>query len=490
MTASAILAIDQGTTSTRAILFDANARPLHMAQRALPQIYPGHGWVEHDPETIWTDTVATCREVLAQASGAVAAIGITNQRETTVVWNRRTGRPIHNAIVWQDRRTAARCAEMTAAGHSALVAARTGLVIDPYFSASKIAWILDHTDSRAAARNGDLAFGTIDSFLLWRLTEGRVHATDATNAARTGLFNIHKAAWDDDLLALYGIPACMLPQVHDNAADYGATAPGMFDGSITVGAMAGDQQAALVGHACFAPGDLKCTYGTGAFMIANTGAVAVASSNRLLTTIGYRLDGVTTYALEGSIFVTGAAVQWLRDGLGLIRSADETAALAASVADSGGVYVVPALTGLGAPYWDADARGLVCGLDRQTSAAHLVRATLEAVCFQTCDLIEAMRGDGIPGMAGMRVDGGMTGNDWLMQCMADITRLDVERAAMAETTALGVACLAGLQAGLFGSLQDIAQNRRPDRSWQPACPQAQRDALYAGWHGAVRRARS
>jgi len=489
LTAPAILAIDQGTTSTRAILFSRDGQVLHSAARPLPQIYPGHGWVEHDPEVIWADTVATCREVLA-ADPAPAAIGITNQRETAVVWDRRTGRPIHNAIVWQDRRTAARCAELTAAGHEPMVTERSGLVIDPYFSATKVAWLLEHAQAMEAARRGDLAFGTIDSFLLWRLTGGRVHATDATNAARTGLFNIHDGAWDPALLDLYGIPAAMLPEVRDNAADFGTTEPGVVGGAIRIGAMAGDQQAALVGHACFAPGEVKSTYGTGTFMIANTGTVAVPSANRLLTTIGYRLQGVTTYALEGGIFVTGAAVQWLRDGLGLIHTAAESAAVAASVPDSGGVYVVPALTGLGAPYWDAEARGLICGLDRQATAAHLVRATLEAVCFQTCDLIEAMRRDGIPAMPSLRVDGGMTANDWLMGCMADLTGLPVERAAVAETTALGVACLAGLQAGLFGSLADIAQRRTPDRVWQPSGSVERREALQAGWRAAVRRARS
>ena len=489
MASPTILAIDQGTTSTRAILFDVHGTVLRAAALPLPQLYPGHGWVEHDPEAIWAGTVSTCREVLA-GGAAPAAIGITNQRETAVVWDRRTGRAIHNAVVWQDRRTAARCAELVAAGHEPMVTGRSGLVIDPYFSATKIGWILGHAEAMGAARRGDLAFGTVDSFLLWRLTGGRVHATDATNAARTGLFNIHDGAWDPVLLDLHGIPAAMLPEVRDNAADFGTTQPGLIGGATTIGAMAGDQQAALVGHACFAPGDAKCTYGTGAFMIANTGTVPVASTNRLLTTVGYRLAGVTTYALEGSIFVTGAAVQWLRDGLGLIRTAAESADLAASVPDSGGVYAVPALTGLGAPYWDPDARGLICGMDRGATAAHLVRATLEAVCFQTRDLIEAMRRDGIPAIPTLRVDGGMTANDWLMGRLAGLTGLPVERAAVAETTALGVACLAGLQAGLYGSLADIMQRRTPDRVWQPSVPAAQRDSLYAGWQAAVQRARS
>ena len=488
--AAHILAIDQGTTSTRAILFDARLRPVAMAQRALPQVYPAHGWVEHDPEAIWSATVVVCREVLARLAGPVAGIGITNQRETAVIWDRATGRPIHNAIVWQDRRTAERCQAMFAAGNEPEVAARTGLRLDPYFSATKLGWLLDHTGTRARAERGELAAGTIDSFLLWRLTGGRVHATDATNAARTALFNIHANRWDPDLLRLFGVPAALLPEVRDNTAAFGTTDAAILGRPIAVRAMAGDQQAALVGHACFAPGDLKCTYGTGAFMIANTGDTPVASANRLLTTIGYRLAGRITYALEGSIFVTGAAVQWLRDGLGLFRDAAETAALAASVPDSGGVYMVPALTGLGAPHWDSDARGLICGLDRQATAAHLVRATLEAVAFQTHDLIGAMRGDGIADGAVLRVDGGMTANAWLMQCLADITALPVARAAVAETTALGVASLAALQAGLCGSLDEVAALYRPDRTWHPSMPETRRGPLLQGWQAAVRRARS
>ena len=485
-----LLAIDQGTTSTRAIVFDAGLRPVATAQRALPQIFPAHGWVEHDPEEIWQATVAVCREALAASPGPVAAIGITNQRETTVVWERDTGRPVHNAIVWQDRRTAARCRELAEAGCEPLVTQRSGLLLDPYFSASKIGWILDHTDMRARAERGELAFGTIDSFLLWRLTGGRVHATDATNAARTALFNIHENRWDAELLALFGVPAAMLPEVRDNAGEFGTTDADILGTPITIAAMAGDQQAALVGHACFTPGDLKCTYGTGAFMIANTGPVARASANRLLTTIGYRLGGAITYALEGSIFTTGAAVQWLRDGLGLVRDAADSAALAASVPDSGGVYVVPALTGLGAPWWDAEARGLICGLDRQVTAAHIVRATLESVAFQTGDLIGAMRRDGIADEAALRVDGGMTANEWLLQALADITGLPVARAPVAETTALGVARLAALQSGLCGSLAEIAGLHRPDRVWQPQLAAADREARRHGWLDAVARARS
>ncbi len=485
-----LLAIDQGTTSTRAILFDSALCPVAMAQRPLPQIFPAHGWVEHDPEEIWQATVAVCREVLAAAAGPVAAIGITNQRETAVVWERATGRPVHNAIVWQDRRTAARCRELAEAGFEPIVTERSGLLLDPYFSASKIAWILDHADLRGRAERGELAFGTIDSFLLWRLTGGRVHATDATNAARTALFNIHDGGWDDALLRLFGVPAALLPEVRDNAADFGTTEPAILGQAIPIAAMAGDQHAALVGHACFAPGDLKCTYGTGAFMIANTGRVARASKNRLLTTIGYRLGGVITYALEGSIFTTGAAVQWLRDGLGLVRDSADSAALAASVPDSGGVYVVPALTGLGAPWWDAEARGLICGIDRQVTAAHIVRATLESVAFQTGDLIGAMRRDGIADEAALRVDGGMTSNEWLLQALADLTGLPVARAPVAETTALGVARLAALQSGICGSLDEIAGLHRPDRIWQPLLATAEREARRQGWLTAVARARS
>lgn len=484
-----ILALDQGTTSTRAILFDTTLRPHAMAQRELAQIYPADGWVEHDPEEIWAASLAVCREVLATSAAPVAALGITNQRESVVLWERATGRPVHHAICWQDRRTAARCAAMVAAGEEPALTRRTGLVLDPYFSASKIAWMLDDAGLRARAEAGALAVGTIESFLLWRLTGGRVHASDASNAARTALFNIHTGAWDADLLRLWRVPACLLPEVTDNAADFGTTEAALFGTPIAIAAMAGDQQAALIGHGCLAPGDLKCTYGTGAFMVANTGTAARTSASRLLTTIAYRLGGQITYALEGSIFTTGAAVQWLRDGLGLIESAAATAALAASVPDSGGIHVVPALTGLGAPYWDAEARGLICGITRQTTAAHLVRATLESVAWQSLDLIGAMRGDGMADPPALRVDGGMSANAWLMQCLADRTGLPVARAALAETTALGVACLAALQAGLGGSLAEIAGRQQPDRCWQPAMDEAERARGYRGWRKAVSRAR-
>ena len=485
-----ILAIDQGTTSTRAILFDSQARAVAIAQRPLPQIFPADGRVEHDPEEIWRATVAVCREVLGKNLGRVVGIGITNQRETTVVWNRITGRPVYNAIVWQDRRTASQCKALAEAGCEAEVTSRSGLLLDPYFSATKIGWILDHAGARADAAAGLLAFGTIDCFLLWRLTGGRVHATDATNAARTALFNIHSNEWDPELMRLFGVPAALLPQVQDNASEFGTTDPDILGQAIPVRAMAGDQQAALVGHACFTPGDLKCTYGTGAFIIANTGTAPVTSHSRLLTTIGYRLRGVTTYALEGSIFMTGAAVQWLRDGLGLIKDTAECEAMAATVVDNGGVYMVPAMVGLGAPHWDSAARGLICGFDRNATSAHLVRATLEAVALQTNDLIGAMRQDGIAEAAALRVDGGMTSNEWLMQCVADVTRMPVARAAVTETTALGVACLAALQSGLCQSLDDLSRLYRADRIWQTLMPAEARSDLVRGWDVAVRRART
>jgi len=489
-----LLAIDQGTTSTRAILFDSECSPRVVAQRELPQIFPRDGWVEHDPEAIWAATVEVCRQVMAEASAAaadVAAIGITNQRETTVIWERAGGRPIHNAIVWQDRRTADLCRRLTADGHAGTVSRKSGLVVDPYFSGTKIAWLLDNVEgARAAAEAGKLAFGTIDSFLLWRLTGGRVHATDATNASRTMVFNIHTQAWDDELLAILGIPRALLPEVRDTVADFGATEPDLLGGAIAVGGMAGDQQAATVGQACFEPGMIKSTYGTGCFAVLNTGGTAVASQNKLLTTVAYRLGGRTTYAVEGSIFVAGAAIQWLRDGLKLIASAPESEAVARGVPDAGGVYMVPAFTGLGAPYWDPDARGALLGLTRDTGVAHVVRAALEAVCYQTLDLMHAMEDDGAARPTALRVDGGMVANDWLVQRLADILGLPVERPTVIETTAAGAAFLAGLKAGVFSSLDDIAARWKRDRRCEPAMDGATRDRLYAGWRDAVRRVRS
>jgi len=485
-----LLAIDQGTTSTRAMVFDREGVCRGLAQQELGQIYPHDGWVEHDPEEIWRAVLETCRGALANAkleAGEVAAIGITNQRETTLVWDRAHGFPIHNAIVWQDRRTAERCRALAEAGHGPEVQAKTGLVIDPYFSGSKIAWLLDTVEgARAAAERGELAFGTVDCFLLWRLTGGAVHATDATNASRTMLFDIHKQDWDDGLLDMLGIPRAMLPEVRDSAGAFGTAEAGHLGAALPITGIAGDQQAALVGQACFAPGMTKSTYGTGCFVVLNTGAEAVTSANRLLTTVAYRLDGRVTYALEGSIFIAGAAVQWLRDGLAFIDDAHQIEALAKSVADSGGVYLVPAFTGLGAPYWDATARGAILGLTRDSGRAHIARAALEAVCYQTRDLLEAMAADGIR-PAALRVDGGMVANDWLMQRLADLTGLPVERPAVTETTALGAAYLAGLGAGLYGSLEEIGQRWRRNRAFDPGPDDGSRETLYAGWREAVAR---
>ncbi len=488
-----LLAIDQGTTSTRAMLFDSGGGVRARAQRELAQIFPREGWVEHDAEEIWSATLAVCRDAFAACGlGAhdVAAIGITNQRETAVLWDRDTGRPIHNAIVWQDRRTADMCRSLVEAGHAETVRRKTGLVVDPYFSASKIAWLLEQVPgAREAAEAGALCFGTIDSFLLWRLTGGRVHATDATNASRTMLFDIHAQAWDAELLDLLGVPAAVLPEVVDCAGDLGLCAGEHFGAEIPISGMAGDQQAATVGQACFEPGMIKSTYGTGCFAVVNTGSVAVESRNRLLTTVAYRLGGEVTYALEGSIFVAGAAVQWLRDGLGIIKDAVETEALAASVPDTGGVYMVPAFTGLGAPYWDADARGALVGLTRGSDASRIVRAALESVCYQTRDLLDAMAEDGAA-MATLRVDGGMAANDWMLQFLADVIGAPVERPAIIETTALGAAYLAGLGIGLYDSLDEIAERWRPDSRFAPVMREPDRERLYAGWRTAVARVRS
>ena len=492
--AGVVLSIDQGTTSTRAILFAADGSPVATRQRELPQIFPDDGWVEHDPEEIWSATVEVCRGVLADSgteAAAVAAIGITNQRETTVVWDRGSGRPIHNAIVWQDRRTAPMCRDIVVAGHEETVRAKTGLVVDAYFSGTKVAWLLNNVDgARAAAAQGELAFGTIDCFLLWRLTGGRVHATDATNASRTLMFDIHAQDWDDDLLGILDVPRSMLPEVRDNSGPFGDTNADLFGAAIPVTGMAGDQQAALVGQACFAPGMIKSTYGTGCFVVLNTGEAAVESRNRLLTTVGYRLGGRTTYALEGSIFNAGTTMQWLRDGLELVASAPDSEALARGINSTGGVYLVPAFTGLGAPYWDPDARGAILGLTRDSGIAQVVRAGLEAVCYQTRDLMQAMADDGAAAPTALRVDGGMVGNDWMVQFLADMLDLPVDRPVVAETTALGAAYLAGLAVGLFGSLDDISSRWQLERNFQPAMAGAARDGLYGGWRDAVARVRS
>ncbi|MGH7540063.1 MAG: glycerol kinase GlpK [Gemmatimonadota bacterium] len=488
---SRLLAIDQGTTSTRAMLFDAEGSVLAVAQRELPQAFPRSGWVEHDPERIRDDVVTVCREALArcgEGAGEVAAVGITNQRETVVVWERATGRPIHPAIVWQDRRTADRCRDLRDAGHEPLIQERTGLLLDPYFSATKLAWILDHVEgARAAAERGELAFGTIDSWILWFLTGGHVHATDVTNAARTLLFDIHAQRWDPELLELFGVPAALLPEVRDSAGAFGDTESELLGTSLPIAGIVGDQQAATFGQAAFEPGMLKSTYGTGCFALLVTGERAVASRNRLLTTIAWRIDGATTYALEGSIFIAGAAVQWLRDKLGVIREAAETEALARSVDDTGGVYLVPAFVGLGAPYWDAEARGALVGLTRDSGAAELARAALEAVAYQTRDLLEAMEADGAAAPRALRVDGGLVKNDWAMQFLSDILGLDVARPVVTETTALGAACLAGLACGVFSSLDEIADTWRLDRSWSPEMKEERRAELYGGWKRAVAR---
>ncbi len=491
---AALIAIDQGTTSTRAIAFDAALQPLASAQQELRQIYPAPGEVEHDPEEIWAATVATVRVAIAKAGLAardIAGIGITNQRETTVIWDRASGKPIHNAIVWQDRRTAALCEALRASGHEPEIAAKTGLLLDPYFSASKIAWLLDHVNgARALAQAGRLAFGTIDSFLLWRLTGGKVHATDATNAARTMLFDIGCGQWDEGLCRTFGVPPSSLPRVADCAGEFGVTAPELFGASIRILGMAGDQQAATIGQGCFKPGMMKSTYGTGCFALLNTGAERVASRNRLLTTIAYQLDGERTYALEGAIFIAGAAVQWLRDGLEIIAQASEADSLAERADPAEQVYLVPAFVGLGAPYWDAQARAAIFGLTRNSGSAELARAALEAIGYQTRDLFEAMHADW-PMASGaatvLRVDGGMTASAVTMQFVADILASPVDRPVVMETTALGAAYLAGRAAGLCPDLDGFAGQWRLDRRFEPRMDASQRERKYSGWKDAVRR---
>jgi glycerol kinase len=483
-----LLAIDQGTTSTRAIVFDRGGNPLATERREFPQHYPQHGWVEQDAEDIWRDVLDTARGALARAGVPVRAIGIANQRETVVVWDRATGAPVHRAIVWQDRRTADACARLRAEGAEALVRERSGLLLDPYFSATKLAWILDNVAGvRARAERGELLFGTIDCFLLWRLTGGRVHATDASNAARTLLFDIHRGVWDEDLLRLFHIPAAMLPEVCDNACRFGETAPGLFDTPLPIAGMAGDQQAALVGQGCFHPGMVKSTYGTGCFALMNTGGHALQSSHRLLTTIGYRLEGRTTYALEGAIFTAGAAIKWLRDGLGLITHASQTDDMATRVPDHHGVYMVPGFVGLGAPHWDPEARGLICGLTLDATAAHIARAALEAVAYQTHDLVEAMTADGGDPPMTLRIDGGMAANDWFCQFLADILKTVVERPAFLETTALGAAVLAGIGTGLYADLAAAAATGGATRRFTPQSDEQRRRRLLDGWRDALRR---
>jgi len=489
-----VLALDQGTTSTRAILYRTpELVPVATAQREFTQHFPASGWVEHEPEDLWESSLAVMREALAKAGlrpAEVAGIGIANQRETALVWDRRSGRPIHRAIVWQDRRTAETCAALREAGHAERVAEATGLLIDPYFSATKIAWMLDAVPgAREAAARGELAFGTVDSFLLWRLTEGRVHATDATNAARTLLFDIRQGQWDAGLCELFRVPMSMLPDVRDCAADFGST--GVLGGATPVLGIAGDQQAATLGQACIRPGMVKATYGTGCFALVNTGERPVASRHRLLTTIAYQLGGRRTYALEGAIFVAGAAVQWLRDGLRLIRDAAESGVLAAQSDPAARLYLVPAFVGLGVPHWDSEARGAIYGLTRASGPADFARAALESVGYQTRDLITAMQSDMVgvaeAGEAVLRVDGGMVASDWTMQFLADILGAPVDRPVLQETTALGAAYLAGLQAGLCPEPEGFAQHWQLQRRFLPAMPAALREAAYQGWRRAVRR---
>jgi glycerol kinase len=490
-----ILVIDQGTTSTRGIVFDAAVAPVATAQQEFTQLYPRPGWVEHDPEEIWTTVLTTVRQAIANAgltAADIAALGIANQRETVVVWDRRTGRAIHNAIVWQDRRTAGACERLEKDGFGDMIATRTGLLLDPYFSATKIAWLLDTVDgARAAAQAGHLAFGTVDSFLLWRLTQGAVHATDATNASRTLLFDIHRGEWDADLLSLFNIPPAMLPEVRDTAGPFGTANPAHFGASIAIRGIAGDQQAALIGQACFRSGMVKSTYGTGCFALLNTGREAIRSRHRLVTTIAYQFAGQRTYALEGSIFVAGAAVQWLRDGIGLIASAAETGVLAAEADPAQDVYMVPAFVGLGAPYWDSEARALLTGMTRGTTRKELARAVLESVGYQTRDLLDAMQAD--LGTAWseadtvIRVDGGMSASDWTMQFLADILAAPVDRPAYLETTARGAAYLAGMAAGLYPDPATFAATWSGERRYEPAMPAAERNRKYRGWQDAIAR---
>jgi glycerol kinase len=490
-----ILAIDQGTTSTRAILFDANAKPVASHAIELRQIFPANGWVEHDAEEIWQAVLACCRAALKGVpASSVAAIGITNQRETTVIWERATAKPLHNAIVWQDRRTADRCRALKARKLEPRIAAKTGLLLDPYFSGTKMEWLLDHIPAaRRRAEAGEIALGTIDAWLIFKLTGGEVHATDVTNASRTMLLNLKTLEWDAELLKLFGVSRKALPEVRDSAGDFGVTQEALFGAAIPILGVAGDQQAAAFGQACFNPGDVKSTYGTGCFALVNTGPTAPTSKNRLLATSGYRIGKKTAYAIEGSIFIAGAVVQWLRDALGVIRSAEEIEALARTAKDAEGLYFIPAFTGLGAPYWDPDARGAIVGLTRDMGAAEIARAALDAVCFQTRDLLEAMAKDlkrsGLRNPRTLKVDGGMVRNDWFCQRLADLTGLPVDRPQVTETTALGAAYLAGLAAGLFKDTKDIAARWALDRRFTPAMKPSARNTLYEGWKTAVKRVR-
>lgn len=493
--AGCVLAIDQGTTSSRAIVFGEDFQPESAGQQEFPQHFPKSGWVEHSPSDIWTSTLRVCREALEKASGGVesiAAIGITNQRETTLIWDRTTGEPVYNAIVWQDRRTSDFCAKLRGEGHEETFTAKTGLLLDPYFSATKIAWILDNVDGvRARAERGELVFGTVDTWLIWHLTGGTSHVTDATNAARTLIYNIHENAWDADLCRILNIPMNLLPEVKDSSDDFGTAKADLFGKAIPILGVAGDQQAATVGQACFKPGMVKSTYGTGCFALMNTGNTPVLSKNRMLTTIAYRLNGETIYALEGSIFVAGAAVQWLRDGLGMIENAGDTQGLAEQADPSQDVYLVPAFVGLGAPYWDADARGAMFGLTRSTGPKEIARAVLQSVGYQTSDLVSAMQADWPDAQSPvLRVDGGMTASDWTMQFLSDILGAPVDRPTVAETTALGAAWLAGSRAGIWPGQDEFAARWKLERRFEPTLGEERRQELMSGWHDAISRTRS
>ncbi|GGB86801.1 glycerol kinase 1 [Marinobacterium zhoushanense] len=483
-----LLAIDQGTTSSRAILFTTSGQIFHTSQQEFSQHFPQDGWVEHDPAQIWQSVIETCRQVIEGAGiepGQIRAAGITNQRETTIVWDRHTGEPLYNAIVWQDRRTSKYCESLKAEGLESMINDKTGLLIDPYFSGTKVRWILNEVPgARERAERGELAFGTVDSFLLWHLTKGRVHRTDATNASRTLLFNIHTQQWDPELLELFDIPASMLPEVMDSSDDFGMIDADLLGQAIPIYGVAGDQQAALFGQTCFHEGMAKSTYGTGCFLVLNTGLRALKSEHRLLTTVAYRLDGRPTYALEGSIFIAGATIQWLRDGLQLIQGAGETEQLALQTPVDHGVYLVPAFTGLGAPYWDPEARGAIFGLTRDTGIKEIVTAGLQSVCYQTKDLQKAMERDGVRPVA-LRVDGGMVANNWVLQNLSDILGATVDRPRIIETTALGAAYLAGLKAGVFESLEALEKLWQCERRFEPKMSKEQRDRLYDGWTQAV-----
>ncbi len=487
-----ILSIDQGTTSSRGVLFNSNYEIVAIGQKEFTQIFPNSGWVEHDPEEIWMSTLESCRNAIKESkieSNQIQAIGITNQRETTVVWDKETGKPIYNAIVWQDRRTSDQCQNLKDLGHESLVSQKTGLLLDPYFCATKIAWILDNVEgARIKANDGKLLFGTIDCFLMWRLSNHKIHSTDATNACRTLLYNIHDGCWDEDLLELFNVPASMLPEVCDNATDFGKVDESIFGSEIQISASIGDQPSALVGQACFQPGMVKSTYGTGCFVLINTGYEPVKSNNKLLTTLAFQINGKTCYALEGSIFVAGAAVQWLRDGLKFIESAEQSESLAMKADESQDVYLVPAFVGLGAPYWDPDCRGAIYGMTRNTGPAEITKATLESICYQTSDLLNAISKDlGENKLSAIRVDGGMAASNWIMQMLSDLIQLPVDRPKNLETTALGAAYLAGMQVGFYPSMDDFAKSWKSEKQFNSKMADDYREKKLAGWRDAVSR---